>query len=75
MGQYIAKAALTKSIEKRYNECLKRAKIIDAEYWGGRADAYRNMLVVLDELETKNFEEKEVDFEEEFDKFHVGNIK
>lgn len=45
-------------IEVRYNECLKRAKIIDAEYWNGKADAYRDMLVVLDTLEVKEVDLK-----------------
>lgn len=44
----IDKYALVAEIETRYNECLKRAKIIDAEYWNGKADAYRDILVVLD---------------------------
>lgn len=56
MEQYIKKSALVAEIEARYNECLKRAKITDAEYWNGKADAYRDMLVVLD-----TFEVKEVD--------------
>lgn len=44
-------------IEARYNECLQRAKIIDAEYWNGKADAFRDMLVVLDTLEVKEVNE------------------
>lgn len=40
-------------IEARYNECLKRAKIVDVEYWNGKADAFRDMLVVLDTLDVK----------------------
>ena len=35
----IDKAAVVAEIETRYNESLKRAKIIDAEYWNGKADA------------------------------------
>ena len=54
MEQYIPKADLAANIEARYNECLQRAKIIDAEYWNGKADAYRDMLVVLDDLEVKD---------------------
>ena len=58
----IDKSAVVAEIEARYNECLKRAKIIDAEYWNGKADAYRDMLVVLDTLEVKEVElEKELD--------------
>ena len=43
----IYKYALVAEVVARYDECLKRAKIIDAEYWNGKADAYRDMLVVL----------------------------
>lgn len=43
----IDKSALVAEVVARYDECLKRAKIIDAEYWNGKADAYRDMLVVL----------------------------
>ena len=53
MAHLIDKDALIAEIEKRYNECLKRAKIIDDEYWNGKADAYCNMLAVLDTLEVK----------------------
>lgn len=53
MTQYINKAALAANIDARYNECLQRAKIIDAEYWNGKADAYRDMLVILDTFEVK----------------------
>lgn len=62
MKQYIDKAALAANIEARYNECLQRAKIIDVEYWNGKADAYRNMLVVLDTIEVKE-EAKDVDLD------------
>jgi len=56
----IDKSAVVAEIEARYNECLKRAKIIDAAYWNGKADAYRDMLVVLDTLEVKEvFSESE----------------
>ena len=57
MTQYIKKADVVEEIEACYNECLKRAKIIDAEYWNGKADAYRNMLNVLDTLEVKDIDE------------------
>ena len=53
MKQYIDKYTVLVEIEKLYNECLKRAKIIDAEYWNGKADAYRDVLVVLDTIEVK----------------------
>ena len=49
----IDKIAVVAEIETCYNECLKRAKIFNADYWNGKADAYRNMLVVLDTLEVK----------------------
>ena len=44
MGQYISKSALVAEIEKCCNECLKRAKITDSDYWNTKADAYRNVL-------------------------------
>jgi len=66
MAQYIDKDALLAEIEARYNECLKRAKIVDAEYWNGKADAYRDMLVVLDTLEVK-----EADLEKEMSEYFV----
>jgi len=68
MKQYISKAAVMAEIEARYNECLKRAKIIDAEYWNGKADAYRDMLVTLDTLEAK-----EVDFDREIRRYRMNN--
>ena len=48
-------------IEKCYNECLKRAKVIDSDYWNAKAEAYRNVLVILDDT----IEVKEVDLESE----------
>lgn len=36
-------------IEKCYNECLKRAKVIDSDYWNAKAEAYRNVLTILDD--------------------------
>ena len=59
MTQYIDKSAVVAEIEARYNECLKRAEIIDAEYWNGKADAYRDMLAVLDTIEVKEDLESE----------------
>jgi hypothetical protein len=53
----INKSAVVAEIEARYNECLKRAKIIDAAYWNGKADAYRDMLAVLDSIEAKEVNE------------------
>lgn len=58
MEEYISKSVLVAEVEARYNECLKRAKIIDAEYWNGKADAYRDMLVVFDSLKIKEVDLK-----------------
>ena len=52
-------------IEKCYNECLKRAKVIDSDYWIAKADAYRNVLVILDDT----IEVKEVDLEKEINEW------
>lgn len=61
MLQFIDKSAIVAELETRYNECLKRAKIINADYWNGCADAYRNMLVIFDTLEVKKVDlEKEI---------------
>lgn len=49
MTQYISKSALVAEIEKCYNECLKRAKITDSDYWNVKANAYRNVLAILDD--------------------------
>ena len=43
----IDKDQIVAEIEKCYNECLKRAKVIDYDYWSAKADAYRNVLVIL----------------------------
>ena len=56
-------------IEKCYNECLKRAKVIDYDYWSAKADAYRNVLVILDDT----IEVKEVDLEREIDNWICDN--
>lgn len=61
--QYIDKVKVAAEIEKRYNESLKRAKIVDADYWNGHADAYRNMLTILDDT----LGTKEVDLEKELE--------
>ena len=50
-------------IEKCYNECLKRAKVIDSDYWIAKADAYRNVLVILNDT----IKVKEVDLEKEIE--------
>lgn len=59
MAQYIDKNAFVAEIEKCYNECLKRAKITDSDYWNAKADAYRNVWVILNDT----LEVKEVDLE------------
>jgi hypothetical protein len=58
MKELIDKAAVVAEIENCYNECLKRAKIVDADYWNAKADAYRNVLTIL----TASLEVEEVDF-------------
>ena len=61
MAHLIDKDAAIAEIDKCYNECLKRAKVIDSEYWNAKADAYRNALVILENA----LEVKEVDLEKE----------
>lgn len=60
----IDKDKIVAEIETCYNECLKRAKIIDSDYWNAKADAYRNMLTIIDSLEVK-----EVDLEKEINEW------
>lgn len=59
MKELIDKSAVVAEIENCYNECLKRAEIVEADYWNAKADAYRNVLVILD----NTLEVKEVDLE------------
>lgn len=69
MKQYINKDAVVAEIENCYNECIKRAEIVNADYWNGQADAYRNVLITLDDaLEVKEVQEEPVsnDLEAEF---------
>ena len=61
MAQFIDKAAVVVEIENCYNECLKRAEIVDSDYWNAKADAYRSVLTIL----TMPLEVKEVDLEKE----------
>lgn len=68
MEQYINKSALIAEIEKCYNECLKRAKISDLDYWNAKADAYRNVLVILSDTT----EVKEVDLDKEIKRFTMS---
>lgn len=56
-------------IEKCYNECLKRTKVIDSDYWNAKADAYRNVLVILNDT----LKVKEVDLEREIDNWICDN--
>jgi len=63
--ELIDKSALVAKIENCYNECLKRAKITDPDYWNAKVDAYRNVLAILnDTLEVKG-----VDLEKENDSY------
>ena len=64
MVHLINKDKIVVEIEKLYNECLKRAKVIDSDYWIAKADAYRNVLVILDDI----IKVKEVDLEKEINK-------
>ena len=57
MKRLIDKDNLVAEIEKCYNECLKRDKITDSDYWNSKADAYRNVLAILNDT----IEVKEVD--------------
>lgn len=58
MKHLIDKSVAVAEIEKCYNECLKKAKITDSDYWNAKADAYRNVLVILaDTLEVKEVNE------------------
>ena len=61
----IDKSSLITKIEKCYNECLKRAKIVDSDYWNAKADAYRNVLAILndDTLEEKDPYEDRVQYD------------
>lgn len=59
----MANSKIVTEIEKCYNECLKRSKVIDSDYWNTKADAYRNMLTILDD----SIEVKEVDLEKEIE--------
>ena len=56
-------------IKKCYNECLKRAKFTDFDYWNAKADAYRNVLVILNDT----LKVKEVDLEREIDNWICDN--
>ena len=57
-------------IEKCYNECLKRAKVIDYDYWSAKADAYRNVLVIL----YGTLEVKKVNLDKKINKYISDNF-
>ncbi len=63
MVHLINKDKIVVEIEKLYNECLKRAKVIDSDYWNAKADAYRNVLTILDD----SIEVKDVDLKKEIE--------
>lgn len=65
----IDKDKIVAEIEKYYNECLKRANVIDYDYWNAKADAYRNVLVILNDT----LKVKEVDLEREIDNWICDN--
>ena len=69
MKHLIDKDALAAEIDARYNECLKRAKFTDFDYWNAKADAYRNVLVILNDT----LKVKEVDLEREIDNWICDN--
>ena len=57
-------------IEKCYNECLKRAKVIDYDYCSIKADAYRNVLVIL----YSTLEVKKVNLDKKINKYISDNF-
>ena len=66
----IDKDKIVAEIEKCYNECLKRAKVIEYDYWNAKADAYRNVLIILyGTLEVKN-----VSLEKKINKYISDNF-
>lgn len=65
----MANSEIVAEIEKYYNECLKRAKVIDYDYWNAKADAYRNVLVILNDT----LKVKEVVLEREIDNWICDN--
>lgn len=66
----IDKDKIVEEIEKCYNECLKRAKIIDYDYWNTKADAYRNVLVIL----YGTLEVKKVNLDKKINKYISDNF-
>ena len=71
MKELIDKTTVVAEIGNCYNECLKRAEIVDADYWNAKADAYRNVLTILDDT----LEVKEVDINKEISQFIDANFE
>ena len=65
MSKYIDADKLKNELESIYDNMLKRIKIDkdNSDYWGGKADAYRN---VIDTITSRQQEQPEVDLEKEF---------
>ena len=73
MVHLINKDKIVVEIEKCYNECLKRAKITDSDYWNAKADAYRNVIILNDTLEVKDVDlEKEINEWKGYEVFPEG---
>ena len=66
----IDKDKIVAEIEKCYNECLKRAKVIDSDSWNAKADAYRNVLVIL----YGTLEVKKVNLDKKINKYISDNF-
>ena len=66
----IDKDKIVAEIEKCYNECLKRAKVIDYDSWNAKADAYRNVLVIL----YGTLEVKKVNLDKKINKYISDNF-
>ena len=66
----IDKDKIVAEIEKCYNECLKRAKVIEYDYWNAKADAYRDVLVIL----YGTLEVKKVNLDKKINKYISDNF-
>lgn len=66
----IDKDKIVAEIEKCYNECLKKAKVIDYDYWNVKADAYRNVLTIL----YGTLEVKKVNLDKKINKYISDNF-
>lgn len=58
MTKNIPLDSLVAKVEKYYNECLKRANITDSDYWNAKADAYRNVLTILNSMQEEPVSEE-----------------